>query len=223
MKFKLVIVLWLVLFLLSACRTSRNYRTDVPLYNWDLSVKGGGNWGGFIESTEVDAVSGATKTGLDIGIRGEYNIRRHGVESGADYLTFEQKIEYNDPANDYYGAFETKYRILHVPATFNLNLLRSGSLNPVLTLKAGVAMDFLLDEKIERVGVTPDHELKSFSFGPTLGLLVTPIHIDRFSAGAYFDVFRGSGIFEENVYHSGSGLGCMTHMQYGVMIKCGFY
>ena len=212
------LALLIAVIILTSCRSGREISADGPVNRVNILVRGGANWGGFVDNTEADGISGATHFGMDIGIHGEYNLKKHAVGLGLDYLTFAQDLKYNDTGNEYVGGTQYRYQVLNIPLTYNFNIVRSSRDLPVLTVKAGVAAGILLNYSYESEGFVPDPTFNSASFGLTFGLMITPLHFRKASLGVYWDLYRGSKIYEDP-YHLSDDYGGLSHMQFGLIMK----
>ena len=70
---------------------------------------GGINYGGFIEDTEIDAISGATSMQYNIGLHSEIAIKnKYRIEAGLDYIEYKQTLDFNDTQNGYTGKTDFK-------------------------------------------------------------------------------------------------------------------
>lgn len=188
---------------------------------WSVLARGGFNSGGIVENRELDAISGATGKGFSAGVHalGEFSGRQ--FETGLDYLAYEQIIRYNDPESVVKGEKKITYGELRLPVTYNFRFLKNLNDYPFMTFKLGVNAGYVIDTRIEHTGNTPDHSIRNFSAGPTIGLVLTPLKIkNHMRLGAYIDLYRGSKIYTDP-YHTGGKSGNTSFLNAGLQLHFG--
>ena len=176
-----------------------------------FALLAGSNIGGITENTDmsvvpgvkvpeeatVDAFSGATQIGFNIGIHTNMPLKRNEIETGADYMYNHQTFTYIDEGNKYIGVRELHVSQLMLPVTFNLGLLKKQMPEAELQVKVGLIgqVNFISGKG---TGILPDYSVVPLSAGPTLGVSVLPFHFrNGDKLGIYCDIYRGSQIYKD--------------------------
>ncbi len=182
-------------------------------------IQAGANWGGIIENSDIDAVSGATRASANIGIHPVFDIRGRMVETGIDFLNYNQSFTYMDITENYDGKRDFRYGELRLPLTYNIQFFRDENNRGRLLLKLGLSGGYRIYENIEDSGTVPDYTFNRFSLGPVFGLSSTPLKIsDRLDMGFYFDFMRGTKIYDD-FYISPELMGNISNIKFGVVLK----
>jgi len=184
--------------------------------------------GGFVENaemtgidglSEVDIITGATKKMYNAGIHSEVNINGHKVETGLDYLGFEQSVVYEMPSYFVYGKREIRFHQIRLPLTYNLHFFKNSQNDPKLILKAGLSAGYTFSKSITDSNVLPDYSFKNFDYGLIVGISTYPIQYKQnYRIGLYLDLYRGSRIYED-IYHEAEGMGGNCFMKFGVTMQ----
>lgn len=202
------ILMSLCLVVINSCSTSQQANADRSL---KFSVQAGANKGGITENTDmtvvhgaetppeatVDAFSGATHTGINVGIHANKPLKYNQVESGIDYMYNQQMLTYVDAGNRYIGVRELKVSQIMFPLTYNVVLFRNLFPNADIQLKLGYCgqLNFV---SASSTGILPDYTIKPWSNGATFGISAFPLQLkDGSKLGFYFDGYRGTQVYED--------------------------
>jgi len=223
---------WAVLILaILSCSMTKNSLirdNDNPEKHSTISILAGLSSGGLVENTEmsgingvsnVDAITGATKTLFNSGIHTEIDIKGHKIETGLDYITFDQSIEYMVPSLSVNGQRDVQFHQLRLPLTYNFQFFRDSQNYSRLILKAGFSMGYTFSKSVSDFGNIPDYKFTNWDYGPTLGVSVFPLQLKQnYRIGFYLDLYRGSQIYED-IYHKAEGIGGQSFMKFGVIMQ----
>lgn len=200
----LIFSVLLIFILINSCSSTSQTSTD---RNIKFSVQAGANMGGIVENTDmsvvpnvlvppeatVNAFTGATRTGVNIGVRFNQPLRRNEIETGIDFMFNSQEFNYIDAGNHFIGVRQLNVSQFMIPLTYNFVLSRKADIQ----LKIGYLAQFNL-VGTEGVGMLPDYTIKKLSSGPTLGISALPFVFRNGSKlGFYVDIYRGSQIYED--------------------------
>ena len=214
MKSNLLIALFAILLL--GCATTSDVEKKEVSVSYD--VRAGAGWGGIIEDTQVDAVTGATNLGLTAGIHPSINIHGHVVETGVDIQTYSQSFTYNDTEAGYAGKRDFNLTELSIPLTYNFQFFNNADMESIVQVRLGLTAGYIISNKITDSGTVPDYTLNSFSIGPTLGITAIPFKLsDNIRLGLYFDLTRASQVYEEIYISEDSG--DMSSLRLGLFLK----
>jgi hypothetical protein len=209
MKKIAVLFIWSsLLIIFDSCSVQNQLSSEKRL---KFSLLTGGNIGGITENTDmsvvpgvkvpeeatVDAFSGATRIGFNVGIRANMPLKRNEIETGADYMYNHQTFTYIDAGNKYIGVRELHVSQLMLPVAYNLGLFKKQMPEEELQVKVGLIgqVNFISGTG---TGILPDYSVIPFSTGPTLGVSVLPFHFDNGNKlGVYFDIYRGTQIYKD--------------------------
>ncbi len=184
-----------------------------------LNFQAGSSYGGFVDNTDIDAVSGATPLQYHIGFHPEIAYRNHTIETGLEYVHFNQTLTYSD--NEIFGERTYTYGQLHVPLTYNFKLFKtSDGAMPLLYLKLGICYGLQIHAADEATNTyLPAYSFKKSFFGPYLGISSAPILINyKWRAGLYLDFFRGTKIYEDP-YHDSGDVGNISYLKFGILLR----
>ncbi|HPG41509.1 MAG TPA: hypothetical protein PLP19_10330 [bacterium] len=226
---KVVLVLTGIMFLFS-CGTQKAVVNDaggaVPQNTVSLLV--GAAKGGLVENKDmleldnvaaVDAITGATKTTFNAGIHSTLNIKGHQVETGLDYINFNQSVGYALPSFAVAGDRDFSFQQLRLPVTYNFQFLKNAQEEPRFIIKAGFSAGFTIAKSIAENGNLPDYDFKALDYGPTFGMAFYPYQFSsQYRTGLYFDLYRGTKIYDD-VYHQAHGMGGQSYMKFGIVIQ----
>ncbi len=197
---------FIVLLTLTGCIGSSKFqKTEGETWKPRYQVLAGVNNGGVIENTDfgetpdvqVDAFSGATKMGGNIGAHVQLPMRKSAFETGIDYMYNGQTFTYNDPERGFNGKRALGTSQVLVPLTYNFGLFRKTYYSSLVYLKVGYVAEFNFIHVRNR-GQLPDYDIKRYSGGFTAGISSTPFILNNgASLGLYFDVYRGSKTFND--------------------------
>jgi hypothetical protein len=220
----------LILTILS-CSTAKNSLirdNDNSEKHSTISILAGLSSGGHVDNTimsgindvsNIDAVTGATKTRFNAGIHTEINLKSHYIETGLDYISFDQSVEYKLPSFSVAGNRDFNFHQLRLPLTYNLHLFKNSQNYPLLILKAGMSVGYTFSESVTHNGNIPDYKFTKWDYGPTIGIAVYPIQFKQsYRMGIYMDLYRGSQIYED-IYHQSEGMGGHSFIKFGIVIQ----
>jgi len=193
-----------------------------------ISILAGLSSGGLVDNTEmsgitgvsnIDAITGATKTLFNSGVHTEIDIKGHKIETGLDYISFDQSVEYKMPSLSVNGQRDIRFHQLRLPLTYNFQFFRDSQNYPRLILKAGLSGGYTFSKSVSDFGNIPDYTFTNWDYGPTLGVSVFPLQLKQnYRIGFYLDLYRGSQIYED-VYHKAEGIGGQSFMKFGVVLQ----
>ncbi|NOX87898.1 MAG: hypothetical protein GXO77_02650 [Calditrichaeota bacterium] len=214
-------------FVIISCGSTKNslvIDTDAST----VSVLAGVSAGGLVENTsmsgisgssDIDAITGATNKSYNAGIHYEMNINGHRLETGLDYIGFDQAVEYDMPSFSVNGKRTFRFYQLRVPVTYNLGFFRNSRNFPRFVLKAGFSVGYTFSKSITDYGSLPDYKFTGWDYGPTLGVSFYPIQLSRgYRIGVYLDLYRGSQIYED-AYHRAEGIGGQSFVKFGLVLQ----
>ena len=174
-----------------------------------ISFQSGVNQGGIVENTDmgvvsgvstpaeatVDAFTGATQTGFNAGVHLNQPVGKNELETGLDYMYNHHTFNYIDIGNRFIGVRRIGLSQIIVPLTYNFVV----NSNIDLQLKFGLAVQYnLVNVKDVTVFSLPEYNIHRFSAGPTVGVSAFPVHFSNGNKlGLYFDMYRGSQIYED--------------------------
>ena len=177
-----------------------------PEKRTSFSLQIGSNMGGITENTDmsvvsgvkvpaeasVDAFTGATRLGFNVGGHIKHRLKRNQIETGLDYMFNCQKFNYIDAGNKFIGVRELNVSQFMVPVTYNFVFQTAG-----LNFKVGLLGQLNL-VSANGTGILPDYSVIPFSAGPTLGVSFLPFHFrNGDKLGIYCDIYRGSQIYKD--------------------------
>jgi len=196
------------LVLFDSCSVSNQPSSEKKIR---ISLLAGSNIGGITENTDmtvvpgaeappeatVDAFSGATHTGINIGIHVNKPLKYNQLESGIDYMFNQQTFNYIDAGNRYIGVRELKVSQIMFPFTYNIVLFRKLLPNASIQLKIGYLgqLNFISGSS---TGILPDYSINRWSNGATFGISAFPVQFNNGSKlGFYIDGYRGTQVYED--------------------------
>jgi len=227
-KTAITFILGLSFIMINSCSTTeQTTATDRKL---KFSIQGGANLGGIIENTDmtvvpnvkvppeatVDAFTGATRIGFNVGVHINKTLKRNQIEAGIDYMNNHQTFTYNDAENMYIGVRELNVSQVLFPLTYNFVFLRKQFPHADIQLKAGYLgqLNFI---STSETGALPEYSLNVWSNGLTLGISAFPFRFNNGSKlGFYFDLHRGSQIYEDYYNQSSFKMSGSSFMKFGV-------
>ena len=176
---------------------------------FSLSVLAGPQFGGINENRDIDAITSASKAGGRVGVRVELAMRRYFIiETGLEYLFFNQDLIYRDAPGNYYGERKIFFHQLRIPLTYNFHFSENKLHDPLAVIGVGPFLGFMLPERIEDKGVVPKYNAKRIDAGIVVAGQICPFTIGNWaSAGIFLDMQRGLSKFWEDPHHKGDGFG----------------
>jgi hypothetical protein len=174
---------------------------------------GGYNYGGMVENTDltlvpnvqatpestVDAYTGATIAGPNVGLHINQLLRYGEIETGIDYMYNYQSFSYADQGNLYLGVRKLHVNQIMFPLTYNFVLFKQTMPYAELQIKFGFLGQYNLID-VSDAGLTrlPEFSIDKFSGGATLGISAYPVKFNNGSKlGFYLDAYRGSRIYTD--------------------------
>jgi hypothetical protein len=227
---KLVILtIWILSFLiLNSCSATRHIVPDQKLR---LSLQGGVNLGCITENTDmtivpgvkvpaestVDAFSGATKLGYNIGVHTNKKLKKNQIETGLDYMYNHQTFTYIDAGNFYIGVRKLNVSQVMLPLTYSFVLFSNLMPRADVQLKVGLAGQ-LNSISTKDTGISlPSYSTNHWSIGPIFGLSAYLFQFKNGNKlGFYFDVYRGSQIYEDYYNQSSFEIPGSSFMKFGL-------
>jgi hypothetical protein len=213
MQTRTITFLILTLFVIGSCKSPFKASEDTSSSNsLELKVQAGGNTGGITENTDianepgagVDAFSGATQTGFNLGARIAVPVKNNAVETGIDIMHNRQIFTYNDPEHDFLGKRDLGLTQLMLPLTWNFGIISHPQHGRQLELKFGPVIQYNMLYVYDSGSRLPDYDLNIFSTGFSAGLTATPLVFNNGSKlGFYIEGYRGSQIYEDFYNQSG--------------------
>ncbi len=221
------IFLIILFFVLMGCGSTKNSllkNTDASTVSVLAGVSAGGlventSMSGISSSSDIDAITGATNKSYNAGIHYELNLNGHKLETGLDYICFDQTVQYDMPSFSVNGKRAFRFHQLRAPVTYNLGFFRNSQNFPLLVLKAGLSVGYTFSKTITDYGSLPDYKFTDWDYGPTLGVSFYPIQLSQgYRIGVYLDLYRGSQIYED-AYHRAEGIGGQSFVKFGVVLQ----
>jgi hypothetical protein len=209
----------LFVFFVSCAGLKNTGDNSEPAVTTAINIQVGGSYGGFVDNTETDAVSGATSMQYSLGIHPEIWIKNHVIETGLEYVNFNQTLTYSD--NEIFGDRTYNYGQLHIPLTYNFKIVKNGVGNhPLFYVKLGINYGLQLYTSDESsTTYLPAYSFKKSSFGPYLGISTAPLIINyKWYTGFYCNFFRGTKIYEDP-YHMSNDYGNMSYLNFGIIFR----
>jgi hypothetical protein len=191
----------------------------------------GASYGGIVDNqdasgiegaTDVDAITGATKISYNAGIHSI--IKGHGrtIETGLDYMRFNQSVEYDLPSLSVNGTRNFEIQQVRMPLTYNFEFFKNYLNKAKLALKLGFSVGYTFSKTIEDSEDSenmPDYEFTDWEIGPAFGLYFYPVNFKQsYRIGLYLDAYRGRKIYED-VYHEGTFLGDNSFLNFGLVFE----
>jgi len=204
--------------LLVGCGVSKK-TVDEGASGFQTSFLVGGSFGGIVENnqlmdidgaSDVDAISGATRKAVTFGVHTELNVGGHNLETGLDYLNFDQSISYDLLTYSYVGRRDISFHQIRLPLFYNFEIIG----NRKLSLKIGASIGYTISKSIVNSGTLPSYQFKDFDYGGTVGISYFPL--DNF--GLFCDVYRGSQIYSDR-FHIAEGMGGQSYVKFGIVIR----
>ncbi len=205
---KSIIRLIIFSFLITSCTVTEKTQRGAR-----LSIQGGYAYGGMIENTDltlvpnaqatpestVDAYSGATIGGPNVGLHINQPLRYGEMETGIDYMYNYQSFSFADQGNMYVGVRKFHVNQIMIPLTYNFVLFKRSMPNSGLQLKFGFLGQYNLID-VSDAGLTrlPEYTINKFSGGATLGISACPVKFKNGTKlGFFLDAYRGSRIYTD--------------------------
>ena len=221
MKRKLMFCFWLLVFITTASCTLT--------HKLQYSVHGGINTGGITENTDmtvlpgepadVDAFTGATRTGFHAGARAVGQLKRNQLETGIDYMLNFQTFSYNDEVNSFTGSRELEVSQLMIPLTYNIVLLQKLLPQQEIKIKLGAVGQYNM-VAAEDTGTLPGYQIRPFSAGATLGFAAYPVVLGNGGKiGFYVEGYRGSRVYEDFYNQPSFEIPGSSYVKFGISYK----
>ena len=212
------IIFFVITLFIVGCSTFQN-DIDEKGTNLQTSFLVGGSFGGIVENnqltevdgtTSVDAISGATRKAVTLGIHTEFKVGSHNIETGLDYLGFDQSISYDLPSYSFFGRRDISFHQLRLPLVYNLELIKDRK----LSLKIGASIGYTISKSIINTGTLPPYQFNDFDYGGTVGISYFPLKY----VGIFCDIYRGSQIYRD-AFHAAKGMGGQSYVKFGLIIR----
>ena len=225
-------LLWAVsALLILSCSMTKNSlvrENDNSGRHSTISILAGLSSGGLVDNSkmsgidgvsDIDAITGATKIAYNAGMHIVINLKGHYIETGIDYINFDQSVEYELPSFTVNGKRDFSFHQFRLPITYNFHLFKNSQNYPRFILKAGFSFGYTFSKSITENGSVPVYKFTNLDYGPTLGVAVYPLQFkESFRLGIYLDLYRGSQIYED-IYHQSEGMGGHSFMKFGILLQ----
>ena len=226
-KIALLTLLSLCFVSINSCSTSQPARKVNKL---KFAVQGGANIGGITENTDmtvvpgtenpteaiVDAFSGATHTGINVGLHVNKPLKYNEVETGIDFMLNTQTFNYIDAGNKYIGVRDLNVSQIMFPLTYNFVFFRKLLPNTGIQLKIGYLgqLNFV---STSSTGILPDYSINRWSNGATFGISAVPFQLKGGrKLGVYFDAYRGTQIYKDFYNQTSFEMPGSSFMKFGL-------
>lgn len=220
------------LLLVTACIFYSCTVTEKSQRGLKFSAQGGINYGGITENTDlslvpnaqatpestVDAYSGATKTGYNIGTHVNKPLYYGEIETGLNYMYNHQTFSFADQGNTYIGVRKFNVNQFMLPLTYNFVLFKNLMPNAEIQLKFGFLTQFNVIN-VTDAGLTslPAYSINKWSNGAIFGFSAYPVKFNNGSKlGLYFDAYRGSRIYTDYYNQKGFEMPGSSFVKFGV-------
>jgi hypothetical protein len=206
MQIKNLFTVLIVSMFCGACSTTKT-TTDVgQLSKFNYSLQAGYNKGGMTENTNmadiegagIDAFSGATRSGFNLGARIAYPLRSIALEAGLDFMNNGQTFTWNDPASGYIGTRNFSTNQILIPTTINFGLFNRKQRNGLIQIKLGHLLQYNMVSMRNESGNLPNYTINKWSNGLVFGIASTPFQLHNGArAGLFIEAYRGGQVFED--------------------------
>ena len=193
-----------LMLIISACAV-----TDKSERGIKISIQAGINQGGITENTDlsvvpnaepapgasIDAYSGATSIGANVGVHANKPLKFGEIETGLDFMYNHQEFTYADAGNMYIGTRNLLVSQCMIPLTYNFELFRKWLPEAEIQLKLGYMgqLNFIL---AKGTGILPEYSINRWSNGVVFGIAAYPFKfINGSKLGFYIDAYRGTQIY----------------------------
>ncbi|MDF1546993.1 MAG: hypothetical protein P1P88_04180 [Bacteroidales bacterium] len=215
------IQIWAAIILIVSCAPVEQTSKSKHL---KISVLAGTNFGGITENTDmavladtqVDAYTGATNAGLNVGVHLNYAVKNNQIETGIDYLYSNQIFSYSDVGNNFIGDRKLMLSQMMIPLSYNFVLFKNSLPKSDVQLKLGLLgqLNFLTTDD---TGNLPDFSLNRFSGGLVFGISAFPVKFENGDKlGLYFDGYRGSQIYADYYNQSSFEMPGSSFIKFGL-------
>jgi hypothetical protein len=213
------------LMMMTACSI-----TEISTYTRQVSVRAGLYQGGIVENTDmirvpnlntagmndVDAFTGATHTGMNLGIHVLQNLKYGGIETGADVMTNKQVFSYDDLNNGFTGTREFSLTQCSIPLTYSMELFKKRFPQAHFRMKAGYLAQWNIGAVKEK-GILPDYIIHQFSGGALLGFSLDILTLPNGSkTGLFLYFYRGSRIYTDFYNQENFEMPGSAFIRYGI-------
>lgn len=191
-------------------------------------IQAGANKGGITENTNlklvegasIDAYSGATRTGVNIGAHAVIPLKRNSIETGLDYMYNNQTFTYSDVTNGYEGTRKVNLSQIMLPVTYSIPLFRKRLEGGLFQVKLGYLAQINIYGIKSSNATLPKYSTKSFTNGFTVGISSTPITLGSgLKLGFYIDGYRGTQAYEDFYNRTEFETAGTSFMKYGIILE----
>ncbi|MBN1990402.1 MAG: hypothetical protein JW783_13450 [Bacteroidales bacterium] len=191
-------------------------------------VQAGANKGGITENTNlklvdganINAFSGATRTGINVGTRAIIPLKRNAIETGLDYMYNNQTFTYSDATNGYEGTRKVNLSQIILPVTYSIPLFKKRLEGGLFQVKLGYLAQVNIYGIKSSNATLPKYSTKLFTSGFTVGISSTPIALGRgLKLGFYIDGYRGTQAYEDFYNRSEFETAGTSFMKYGIILE----
>jgi hypothetical protein len=219
---------FLTLIIMMGCAPTSTLTENTEKWKPKYTIQLGIAHGGIIENTDlkqipntdIDAFTGATSKGPNVGVHVKFPIYKNDIESGIDYLNSKQIFRYNDNVNGYNGKRNLNTSQLMVPLTYNFNLLRKIKPGGLFSLKLGMVFQYNIVNIDDNQTTLPTYSINSFSKGMVFGISSTPYSFSNGSKlGLFLDFYRGSRIYTDFYNQEGFKMPASSFAKTGIIFQ----
>lgn len=190
-------------------------------------AQAGFNTGGIVENTNkkdfanapVDAFTGATKLGYNVGTHVLIPVWKHALETGVDYMINNQTFTYKHPEIGYMGERTISTSQFMIPFMASFSMCKKNNPEGNLQLKFGYVAQYNI-LSVSDQGLLPDYSVNHFSGGFGFGISATPW---KFKNGArmgfYVDLYRGTQIYKDFYNQSSFKMPGSSYGKFGIIYQ----
>lgn len=219
--------LWTPVFLLTVFASGLGQSPfEQPEYKYSFLL--GINGGGMVENSELkglkgatgaDAITGATKLQITVGVHRNFKILGQWFETGFDFLDFDHSIDYNLPSFHRHGSIRFSFQQIRLPIRYKLQIYNNQYTEKNVTVNFGLSFGYSLFKEEHSTGNMPHYSIRQTDWGPSLGLVIFPFSSTYLKNGGFFvDAYRGSQIFDDP-FHKASGVGNNSYLKFGFIAR----
>lgn len=213
---------------LLGCSAVKNAMKSQDEKTVTTSFRVGPSSGGLIENrllsgisgaSDLDAITGATKTSVNLGVHAQIRVKGHTLETGLDYIRFSQSVTYEMPSFTAEGKRDFRFHQLRMPITYNFNFFKNKDNYPLLVMRPGLSIGNTVSKSISGSGNIPDYKFNTWNVGPMFGLSIYPVQVRQsLRIGAYLDLFRGGKVYKDS-FHQSDDVGGLSYWMFGVTVQ----
>jgi hypothetical protein len=227
MRTKTMLTILTILSIIMGSCISHNISGDkISQSKFNISFQAGSNKGGMVENSNmedipgiaVDAFSGATRKGFNVGARVSYPVGIFRLETGLDFMQNSQVFTYNDDISYYFGQRDFSTNQLMIPTTLVFKIITRNHREGLFQLKLGHLMQYNSIRLKDEHGSLPSWSANKWSNGALLGLTFTPFTLGNGSRiGFFIEGYRGTQIYHDHYNQSRFEMPGSAFIKYGII------